>query len=608
MNNEKIMSFCKNKELCNIFDKYIKSTIQEGKDKEITFEFMFQKIVNDLSNSKCIIPILGVQGSGKSSFLNSLLFDDIILPVDADETTCIPTEICYGTNKKLQAKIYFSDGNVKLLEECSESAISEYVHQDHNPGNKKNISHIEITSNNELLNHNIVFVDLPGVGSITTANQNITLQYLKKFANAAILVIRTVPPITHSESIFIQGALPMLGEIFLLQNKWTDESREEVEDGKIYNYKILTDITKKLNLPVSKIQEPSIVCVKEALDGKMLKDNNLMKKSGLIDFIQRIINFAENYQVELKNNWLDKINQWLIETEKIIIKTKELLSNDKENALNQIKKRKKQQEEELYSKEKKLNEIKDNLCEEKNFLDEFIDNECSKAKMDLKFIVTQKINEGLTSGSMLKKAFDDELLNINVKTFDEIQKKMIQIQNNIFNKLADFNKLDISDKVDINVNSNFSEKTQVHSTYERIGSGGGAILGATLGSVIPGVGTIAGGLVGGLIGGLGGWFAGNKIKEYQIKDQKISAMEELRNFVNIYEETAKCNYKKEFSSFVSGLEERIDEWLEKEQNNISKKYKEDRKKLSIPIEEREKELLQLDDDLKIIKQFRQELI
>ena len=179
---------------------------------DVGIEQRFQKSVTDLDSSECVIPVLGTQGAGKSSFLNAVLFGDIVLPVDADETTCILTEIRYGADDKPKAVVVFSSGERHDVS-CSEEGLGEYVHQTKNPGNKKGVAHIEIFLKNDVLKQGIVLVDLPGVGSITAANQKTTLEYLKG-CPAAIFMLRTVPPITNSESVFIQGALPLMGRVF----------------------------------------------------------------------------------------------------------------------------------------------------------------------------------------------------------------------------------------------------------------------------------------------------------------------------------------------------------------------------------------------------------
>ena len=48
-----------------------------------------------VSDSQPIIPVLGMQGMGKSTLINALL-EENILPNEADETTCVPVEIKYG--------------------------------------------------------------------------------------------------------------------------------------------------------------------------------------------------------------------------------------------------------------------------------------------------------------------------------------------------------------------------------------------------------------------------------------------------------------------------------------------------------------------------------
>ena len=75
------------------------------------------------------------------------------------------------------------------------------------------MSHIEICVKNELLRNGLVLVDLRASAVLRLPNQKTTLDYLKK-SSAAIYLLRTVPPITRSEAVYIQGALPLLNKIF----------------------------------------------------------------------------------------------------------------------------------------------------------------------------------------------------------------------------------------------------------------------------------------------------------------------------------------------------------------------------------------------------------
>ena len=285
-----IKSFYSSKELSAKIGQYL-----DSKDVAERFE----KSAADLAANECLIPVLGTQGSGKSSFLNAVLFGDIVLPVDADETTCIPTAVKYGDVASPEAYVVMSSGARQKVP-CTEKGLADYVHQEKNPGNEKGVACIEIVLKDKLLEDGIVFVDLPGVGSITAANQKTTTEYLKK-CTAAIFMLRTVPPITQSESVFIQGALPLMGQVFWVQNQWTDESKDEVQEGRDHNFKVLKGIAKTCRMPESAISEPTVICVKHALDGRIKEDAKLVESSGIMEFRDAVVAFARDWRKAVFN-------------------------------------------------------------------------------------------------------------------------------------------------------------------------------------------------------------------------------------------------------------------------------------------------------------------
>ena len=68
-----------------------------------------------LSAERFVLPIAGIQGSGKSTLLNALAFDEPVLPIDADETTCVPVEIAWAAESSPHAQVHFADGRVETL-------------------------------------------------------------------------------------------------------------------------------------------------------------------------------------------------------------------------------------------------------------------------------------------------------------------------------------------------------------------------------------------------------------------------------------------------------------------------------------------------------------
>ena len=124
------------------------------------------EIENKSNTSDMIVPVLGTQGMGKSTIINAILGEDI-LPSEADETTCVPVEIRYGT--KHHGVVRFLCGKPEVIVN-TKADLSEFVDNNSNPGNEKKVSHIVLYRESPLLKTGLVIVDLPGVGSLTKAN------------------------------------------------------------------------------------------------------------------------------------------------------------------------------------------------------------------------------------------------------------------------------------------------------------------------------------------------------------------------------------------------------------------------------------------------------
>lgn len=576
----------------NVKEFYSDKKIQSALGKYLNaadVDERFAKSVADLSSEECLIPVLGTQGAGKSSFLNAVLFGDILLPVDADETTCIPTAVRYGGNEDAEAFVVLSTGERRKVE-CSEKGLADYVHQEKNPGNEKGVSHIEIIVKNPLLKDGIVFVDLPGVGSITAANQKTTVEYLRKCA-AAIFMLRTVPPITQSESVFIQGALPLMGRVFWVQNQWTDESNDEVCEGRAHNYNVLKKIAESLKMPDSTIVQPDVVCVKKALDGRIRDDAKMVADSGVDEFRKRVVQFATDWR---KDVFAGKKAQALALLSAGVGAGKEKVSQLEGEAAEERKKAleaKKAADATLANNIKLTRQARDFLFERRRALTELIRSECQKFVENLRNGVRQSIDAGLVGGEQLNHAFNDYVKRGNEELFQSIQPEFVETGAQlpqILSGLEACGGLKTACQLGVR-GQTFSEKTKAHETYGSIGSVAGGIggfcggiwaggeVGAMVGSAIcPAVGTVVGtavGLVVGCAGSLLGALFGNTARDVQVESQQETARGELFAAAEKLQKKAQTKYEAVVQGFVSEAESSIHDWLRSQKDSVDKQFR-----------------------------------
>ena len=585
----KLRDFFNNKEYRSLLEKYTHLDDNNGD--------WFAKSLDDLQAKECVLPVLGVQGSGKSSFLNSLLFGDIVLPVDAAETTCIPTVVKYGTNKEPKACVVFKNGEQKPIA-CTEDGLGEYAHQDKNPGNKLGISHIEIQWNNDLLSNGITLVDLPGVGSITAENQRTTLEFLKK-STGAIFMLRTTPTITKSEATFIRGALPLMGRVFWVQNQWTDDAPNDLQESKDYNYGILKQIAKELRQPEDIIVEPDVVCVKRALDGRILGKNDMVEKSGIHQLRDKLVHFNGTWQDSIKQGKLCQAKEFVASALNAAQEKLQLLSGDVDEEMRKIRKLKSEAEENLEFNRKQSRQALDYLDEREAQLKTIVHQQCQLFTENLRNDVREVIDNGVVGGQQLNQAFQDHLDNRANELSQAVQPEFLQTMEELGRNLGEMKDCRFNAEK-INEQANFSNKTKIHDHYGRLGAVGGTIAGAALGSIIPGVGNVVGGLIGGLVGGLLGIFSGNKAKKIHVDLQKEAAKKELFAYIKEVQEKAEKTYKDCLERFKSDVDAAIKQWLRNQENQIDEDYRVAKKDLEKPVEEKEKEKHMVSQDIEVL--------
>ncbi len=558
----------------------------------IDYKEYFKHFIENMNKSEIVIPVLGIQGAGKSSFLNSILMDENVLPTDVDETTCVPVEVRFGSDTS-RAEVYFKTRN---MEEINVNDLEKYVHNDYNPANEMGVSKIVLFNDSEILKDNIVLVDLPGVGSLTPENQKTTLDYVNKLV-AGIFMIRTNPPITRTEKNFINALWPKLSNTIFVQNKWNDETEEDAEDAKEHNEGVLNGISVSHN--DNREVHVNVVNVYEAVKGKFTNDSVLYNESGINKVISEIKDVSEKYSYNLN--------------ETLKIKIEETFKNLEDRIQNLINASINEDKVNEAEKEKQIGEIKEILSYNKNYFREirnYANDEMEKIIEEasniikenienLRYNIKNVINRGIVDGEMLSSIYKESSDKAVNNIMDEVLSITSELIKNLNTKL---NYVTIKGFDGTYENISFFNKESSFKFEKSIPS----LLGLSTG-IIGAAGTVGslGGPLGILVGmGIGFVFSiiGDSIRkeilstraEYTIKDLE-PMIEDLENYL-----------KEEILDDLRAKSEEVDNSIKELRKKIEKTFKDDIESISSQYDKsyNEKHTIEFENDLELLKSLR----
>lgn len=571
---------------------YLLEKYMNSESAGIDYKNYFKHFIENMNKSEIVIPVLGIQGAGKSSFLNSILMDENILPTDVDETTCVPVEVRFGDDTS-RAEVYFKGRN---MEEIHVNDLEKYVHNDYNPANEIGVSRIVIYNNSEILKDNIVLVDLPGVGSLTPENQKTTIDYVNKLV-AGIFMIRTNPPITRTEKNFINALWPKLSNTIFVQNKWNDETEEDAEDAKEHNEGVLNGISISHN--DNREVRVNVVNVYEAVKGKFTNDSVLYNESGINKVISEIKDVSKKYSYNLNETLKIKIEETLKNLE-------DRIQNFRNASINEARVNEAE-------KKKQIGEIKEILSYNKNYfrqirnyasdeMDKIIEESSYiiKENMEnLRYNIRNVINRGIVDGEMLSSIYKES----SDKAVNNIMDEVLSITSELIKNLnTKFNYVTIKGFDGTYENISFFNKESSFKFEKSIPP----ILGLSTG-IVGAAGTVGslGGPLGILVGmGIGFVFSviGDSIRkeilstraEYTIKDLE-PMIEDLENYL-----------REEILDDLRAKAQEVDNSIKELRKKIEGTFKEDIVNISSQYDAsyNEKHTIEFEKDLDIVKTLR----
>lgn len=561
-----------NPRLIQILNQYIPAEDGTSRGGEI-----LEAIYQNMQNPELLVPILGLQGVGKSTLINGIIGENI-MPNEADETTCVPVEIRYGDTSDII--LCFSNGdNITIRQD----EIAEYVDNNNNPGNEKGIAKIVILRDLDLLQNGLVLVDLPGVGSLTANNQATTIEYIKRLYSA-IFVIRVNPPITRTEASFIKIAWSSLNNAWFVQNRWNDENDRATAEGLEANHNILKDIAENRKIPYK--GEVITVNAYKALKGTLEADTKQIQESGIQILVNKLKELAINWRADASIRYKEKATSLVLFARKKIeneiinyqLSKAELeakLSKEEEGfAVNTAQVQRKAEEIIAFIKDKTL----DVHAQIKNIVKECEEN--------IRSNVFRVVDAGVTDGEELTQVFNDFQAQEIENAVQQYSDYIWDINNEITEKIDELDNIIINES-----RSNLAAQHFYKEQKLKWEKGADAVL--KLGGA--GVGVWLGVLIGGPIGfiaavgiGLLGSFLGKKTKELKTASR---ASETKRLLASVIEEVCKqlrINLDESWDSYRRDTQKSLENYCQDRQAYFKNLCDENKKKLLSDVDPQEK--------------------
>jgi GTPase Era involved in 16S rRNA processing len=252
-----------------------------------------QQEIDELKSGHFMLVVMGKVKRGKSTFCNAFLGrqNDQVAPVDKMPASCVISK--FRRNENEDVKVIFRDGRV---ESSSYGHIVDFVTEERNPENKREVESLEICGNFQGLEEQIILVDTPGAGSIHKLHDTILMGFIPQ-ADAVIFLVTANMPIAEDELELLKKLKQEdIRKVFFAINKVDACEEDEIQDGIEHNIKMLSEA----GITVNKIHR---------ISGKIAMMGN-PGNSGVPEFLEDISSFmAENKGRIIRERFLSRLSK-----------------------------------------------------------------------------------------------------------------------------------------------------------------------------------------------------------------------------------------------------------------------------------------------------------
>jgi len=146
------------------------------------------RLLDRLERNWWTVAFIGRVSSGKSSLLNFLLATEV-LPTGVTPITAVPIRIVAGPTAA--AVVHLANEKPRRIPTAQ---LAEFASEEHNPGNRRLVTDVQLELPTDRLAGDICLVDTPGLGSLATAGATQTLAFLPRCDLGVLLLDATAAP------------------------------------------------------------------------------------------------------------------------------------------------------------------------------------------------------------------------------------------------------------------------------------------------------------------------------------------------------------------------------------------------------------------------------
>ncbi|HLX64269.1 MAG TPA: dynamin family protein [Planctomycetota bacterium] len=183
-------------------------------------------------DGRVYLAIAGKAKCGRSSLINALLGrrDDAVAPTSKLYSTNVVSG--FGRDENESATIIFENGG---RAHCMFERIREFVTDEQNTHNVKEVSYVEVYGAFDGLDPDLVLVDTPGVGSSDAEAEGRTLDFIPH-ADAVLLLAATRMPLNRDDAILVKRIQESnVRKLFVAINKADQATERDLSEAVAHN-------------------------------------------------------------------------------------------------------------------------------------------------------------------------------------------------------------------------------------------------------------------------------------------------------------------------------------------------------------------------------------